>query len=109
MYLMPWKFFCDLRFHEILPTTITWRIMKGNEEIEKKSKNTIKNSWNCIEIFMCVVSVTVYVFVWVILTYYYVWMHKWCLVEMGVNIYTQIHTNFYGIKYMWLRILTMTG
>ena len=38
MYLMPWKFVCDLRFHQVLPTTIIWRITKGNEEIEKNRK-----------------------------------------------------------------------
>ena len=35
---MPWKFFCGLRFHEVLQTTIIRKIMKGNEEIEKIEK-----------------------------------------------------------------------
>ena len=32
---MPWKFICDLRFHEVLQTTIIRQITKENEEIEK--------------------------------------------------------------------------
>ena len=24
IYLMPWKFVCNLRFHEVLQTTIVW-------------------------------------------------------------------------------------
>ena len=35
---MPWKFVCDLRFHEVLQTTIISQITKGNEEIEKIEK-----------------------------------------------------------------------
>ena len=30
---MPWKFVCDLRFHEVLQTTIIRQITKENEEI----------------------------------------------------------------------------
>ena len=37
---MPWKFVCNLRFHEILQTTITGHITKENEEIEKMEKNS---------------------------------------------------------------------
>ena len=44
---MPWKFVCDLRFHEVLQITIIRQITKGNE----KSKNTFKNRWDCVEIF----------------------------------------------------------
>ena len=31
IYLMPWKFVCDLWLHEVLQTTIVRLIMKGNE------------------------------------------------------------------------------
>ena len=43
---MPWKSVWNLRFHEILQTTLIRQITKGNEEIEKKSKNTVKDCWN---------------------------------------------------------------
>ena len=42
IYLMPWKFVCDLMFHEFLQTTIIRRITKENEEIEKNRKNSQK-------------------------------------------------------------------
>ena len=35
---MPWKFVCDLRFNEVLQTTIIRQITKGNEEIKKMRK-----------------------------------------------------------------------
>ena len=38
IYLIPWKFVCDLRFHEVLQTTIIRQITKENEEIEKYRK-----------------------------------------------------------------------
>ena len=38
MYVLPWMFGSDLRFHEILQTTIIRQITKGNEEIEKKNE-----------------------------------------------------------------------
>ena len=31
---MPWKFICDLKFHEVLQTRIIRQIMKGNKEIK---------------------------------------------------------------------------
>ena len=46
---MQWKFVCDLRFHEVFQTTTIRQITKENE----KSKNTVKNRWNWIEIFAC--------------------------------------------------------
>ena len=49
---MSWKSVCDLRFHEVLQTTIISQITKGNEESEKM-KNAVKNSWNCVQIFIC--------------------------------------------------------
>ena len=42
MYLMPWKFVCELRFHEILQTTIVRLITKENEEIEEIEKYSQK-------------------------------------------------------------------
>ena len=38
IYLIPWKFVCDLTFHEVLPPTIIRQITKENEEIEKFEK-----------------------------------------------------------------------
>ena len=35
---MPWKFVCDLSFHEVLQTIIIRQIRKGNEKIEKIEK-----------------------------------------------------------------------
>ena len=49
---MPWKFVCDLRFHEVLQTIIIRKITKGNEEIEK-IKYSKKKCWNCVQIFVC--------------------------------------------------------
>ena len=46
---MPWTFFSDLWFHDVLQATIIKQITKRNEEIEKY----IKNRWDCEEIFMC--------------------------------------------------------
>ena len=61
---MPWKFVCDLRFYEVLQTTITRQITKENEKIEKieeYSKNTVRIVYKSI----CVlVSVCVCVCVW---------------------------------------------
>ena len=38
IYLMPWKFVCDLKFHEVLQRTIIRQLKKENEEIEKIEK-----------------------------------------------------------------------
>ena len=59
IYLMPWKFVCDLRFHEVLQTTIIWQLIKGNVEI-KKSKNTVKNLGIVYKSLCVLVSVCVY-------------------------------------------------
>ena len=37
IYLLPYSFVYDLRFREVLQTTIIRQIMKRNEEIEKYS------------------------------------------------------------------------
>ena len=39
---MPWKLVCNLRFYEVLQTTIIRQIMKENEEIEKYSKKLLE-------------------------------------------------------------------
>ena len=44
---MPWKFVCDSRFHEVLQTTIITQMAKELKK-SKKSKNTVKNRWNCV-------------------------------------------------------------
>ena len=51
----------------------------------KKSKNTVKNRWDCVQIFMCACEC-----VWgVIDAYYCVWTYKWCLVYVCEKIHTQ--------------------
>ena len=40
IYLMPWKFVCDLRFHEVLQKTIVRQITKGNSFMKL---NVVKN------------------------------------------------------------------
>ena len=42
IYLMPWKFVCDLRFHEVLQTIIVGQIMKENEEIKNYSQKPLE-------------------------------------------------------------------
>ena len=41
IYLMPWKFDCNLRFHEVLKATIIRQITKGNEKLKKQSKTVV--------------------------------------------------------------------
>ena len=50
---MPWKFVGDLWFHEVFTNN---NLQADNEMkwINWKSKNTVKNQWDCVEIFMCV-------------------------------------------------------
>ena len=53
---MPWKFVCNLKFHEVLQTTIIKQITKGNGKKKKKKKKIEKYSQkrlNCGQIFMC--------------------------------------------------------
>ena len=57
---MPWKFVSDLRFHEVLHTTIIRQIAKVNEEIEKVEKYSQKSLELCSNIYVCLL---VYVFV----------------------------------------------
>ena len=61
IYLIPWKFFCDLRFHEVLQTTIIRQITKGNEEIEKYSQKPLEL---CTNFYVCLRE-GVYVCQWV--------------------------------------------
>ena len=64
MYLMPWKFVCNLRFHEVLQTTIIKQITKGKEEIEKIEKYSQKSLELCTNIYVCLcVCLCVRVFV----------------------------------------------
>ena len=49
---MPWKFVCDLRFHEVLQTTIIRQIMKENEEIKKYSQN-IRIVYKSLSVLLC--------------------------------------------------------
>ena len=54
---MPWKFVCDLRFHEVLQTTIVRQIMKENEKIEKYSQKPLElhaNLYVCLCVCVCV-------------------------------------------------------
>ena len=50
---MPRKFVCDLRFHEVLQTTIIRQITKGNEEIEKIEKYSQKPSELGTNLYVC--------------------------------------------------------
>ena len=50
---MPWKFVCDLRFHEVLQTTIIRQITKENEEIEKIEKYSQKPLELCTNFYVC--------------------------------------------------------
>ena len=51
--LMPWKFVCDLAFHEVLLTTIIRLIMKENEEIKKIGKYCQKPLELCTNLYAC--------------------------------------------------------
>ena len=42
IYFIPWKFVCDLRFHEVLQTTIIWQITKEKNYIALGSSQTHK-------------------------------------------------------------------
>ena len=53
IYLMPWKFVCDLRFHEVLQTTIIRQITKEKEEIEKIEKHCQKPLELCTNLYVC--------------------------------------------------------
>ena len=50
---MPWKFVFDLRFHEVLQTTIIGQIMKENKKIEKIEKYSQKPSELCTYLYVC--------------------------------------------------------
>ena len=49
---MPWKFVCDLRFHEVLKITVIKQITKGNEEIEKIEKYSKKPLELCTNLYV---------------------------------------------------------
>ena len=49
---MPWKFVCDLRFHEVLQTTIIRQIMKEIEKYSQKDLYTITTVFDCIFQFL---------------------------------------------------------
>ena len=52
---MLWKFVCNLRFHEVLQTSIFRRIMKGKEEIEKSSQKLLELCRDvCVLLSVCV-------------------------------------------------------
>ena len=54
---MPWKFVCDLRFHEVLLTTIIRHITKESKEIEKYSQKPLElytNLYVCLWESVCV-------------------------------------------------------
>ena len=53
IYLMPWKFVCYLRFHEVLQTTITRQLTKENEEIGKIEKYSKKPLELCTNLYVC--------------------------------------------------------
>ena len=53
MYLMTWKFVSDLRFHEVLQTTIIRQITKENGGIEKIEKYRQKPLKLCTNLYVC--------------------------------------------------------
>ena len=54
---MPWKFVCDLRFHEVSQTTIIRKITKGKEEIGKFIKYSQKPLVLCSNFYVWLVYV----------------------------------------------------
>ena len=49
---MPWKFVCDLWFYEVV-TNNDLQSYNEMKWINRKSNNTVKNRWDCVEIFTC--------------------------------------------------------
>ena len=49
---MPWKFVCDLRFHDVFRTTIIRQITKENEEIGKIEKYSQKSLELCTNLYV---------------------------------------------------------
>ncbi len=45
---MPWKFVCNLRFHEVLQTTTIRQIIKEIEKYNQKDLYTIPTVFDCI-------------------------------------------------------------
>ena len=92
IYLMPWKFVGDVRFHEVLQTSIIRQITKRNEEIEKIEKLLL-----CTNLYVCLS-------LWwgVILANYCVWMCKWCLIYMCVWRYIRRAINLALFKEFFL-------
>ena len=67
---MPWKFVCDLWFHQVLQTTIIRQITKGNEVIEKIVKIQSKTVGIVCKSLCALVWVCVCVCGGVIVAYY---------------------------------------
>ena len=78
---MQWKFVSDLLFHDVFTND---NLQADNEMkwINRKSKNTVKNSWDCIEIFTCDCGGG-------IVAYYCVCMCKWCIEYVYVKVHAQ--------------------
>ena len=76
---MPWKFVCDIRFPEVLQTTIIKQITKENEKNESIEKYSQKLLELSINLYVCM-CVHVCVCVLVIVADYCVWTYKCCLV-----------------------------
>ena len=77
---MPWKLVCDLRFREVLSSTIIWKITKRNEKIEKIEKYSQKQLELCTNLYVCLCVGDIHAFYCVC---------KCCLVYVCVKIYTQ--------------------
>ena len=92
MYLMPWQFVCDHKFHEVLQKTIIRQIAKEKVEMEKIEKYSqiplemYRNLFMCLWVSACL---CICVFVWVIVAHYCVWTYKWPLLYVCVQIHTQ--------------------
>ena len=53
IYLISWKFVCDLRFLQVLQATIIRQILKENEEMEKIEKYGQKLLELCTNFYVC--------------------------------------------------------
>ena len=56
-------------------------------EMNRKSKNTVKNKWDFVGIYTCDSKcVSVCVYMWVIVTYYCVCMWEWYIMHVYVKV-----------------------
>ena len=99
IYLMPWKFVCDLWVSwNFYKTAIIRQTTRRNEsKIEKYSQKPLglcRNLYVCLWVCVYVwVRVCICVFVLAIVAYYCVSMDKWCI----VHVYLKVHTRCFNL------------